>query len=64
MITACALRGWKVEHDLPADIYRIVNMRTGEQTELFGDLEALQGWMLANLEERLANALCDMAKNI
>lgn len=64
MITACALRGWKVEHDLSADTYRIVNMRTREHTDVFPDLEALQGWMQKNLENRLAEALYDMAKNI
>lgn len=64
MITACALRGWKIEHDLPADTYRIINMRSGEQTEIFPDLESCKNWMQENLDDRLANALSDMATNI
>lgn len=64
MITACALRGWKVEHDLRNDTYMVLEMRSGKRTELFPDLEACKSWITENLEKRLAEALCDMAENI
>lgn len=64
MITACALRGWKVEHDLRNDTYIVLEMRSGKRTELFSDLETCKSWITENLEKRLAEALCDMAENI
>lgn len=65
MMTAIALRGWKVEHDVMKETYTVINMKNhNEVIEVFSNAEECGAWFHENFDSKFAIAICGMMKTL